>query len=229
MNKSIILLALLLLGIAPIYGGLTLVPTGLSPGDSYHLVFVTSASTTALSTDIDDYNAIVQSAADNSVLASLGATWTAIASTPSVDARDNVGGVGLDLSNSIFTVQDSLVATSEADLFNGSILAPINADELDNTSISAFVWTGSQSGANGLGESGRQLGSTSGNSLIVGSTDFSDDRWMFAGSIFGNSQARLYGISSVLTVPVVPEPSSYLLFGIGLFSLSFYRRTKKSS
>src|SRR5215471_8873092 len=66
------------------------VPPSLSPGDQYRLVFVTSTRRTATSSSIGDYNLFVTNAA-NTVpeLAALGTTWTAIASTATVDARDN--------------------------------------------------------------------------------------------------------------------------------------------
>ena len=36
------------------------VPAGLSPGDTYHLAFVTYETTNATSYNIDDYNSFVQ-------------------------------------------------------------------------------------------------------------------------------------------------------------------------
>ncbi|NNC55452.1 MAG: hypothetical protein HKO07_07010, partial [Pseudomonadales bacterium] len=84
---------------------LVVVPPGLNTGDEYRLAFLTqgwtsgSASTTpgtgirdALATDINDYNAWVTSYAEHDpFLDNLGTTWAAIASTETVDARDNTG------------------------------------------------------------------------------------------------------------------------------------------
>lgn len=65
-------------------------PTGLNPGDQYRLVFATSTTRDATSSNIADYNAFVTGVADSvPELLLLGTTWTAIASTASVDARDN--------------------------------------------------------------------------------------------------------------------------------------------
>jgi len=62
-------------------------------GDKYRFAFITSADTTALSTNIETYNAWVQGLADAStnypIAASNGVTWKAIGSTKSVDAKDN--------------------------------------------------------------------------------------------------------------------------------------------
>ena len=67
MNKSIarILFTLAVVGIAARSDASTLtIPPGLNAGDTYRLVFVTSNTTTATSTNIADYNAFVTSAAD---------------------------------------------------------------------------------------------------------------------------------------------------------------------
>ena len=70
------------LGLAlPAPGGI-IVPPGLNPGDSYHLIFVTSTSRDATSGDINDYHAFVNAAADTSPLSGVpDVNWYAIAST----------------------------------------------------------------------------------------------------------------------------------------------------
>jgi hypothetical protein len=65
-------------------GGIT-APAGLIVGDQYQLVFVSSTVRDASSSDIADYHAHVQSAADAaSIGTGVGVTWKAMASTPSV-------------------------------------------------------------------------------------------------------------------------------------------------
>jgi len=62
----------------------------LNPGDQYRLLFVTNSVTNAESADIAVYNALVAAdAAAVPELDALGTTWTAVASTPTVDAVDN--------------------------------------------------------------------------------------------------------------------------------------------
>ena len=61
-------------------------------GDTYRFAFITSASTTAESSDITTYNTWVQGLADASSLnigTAQGVTWNVIGSTDTVDARDN--------------------------------------------------------------------------------------------------------------------------------------------
>ena len=80
---------LILLGVAgSVSAAPVTAPTGLSPGEQYRLAFMTSTLSTATATDIATYNTFVTNVA-NSVteLADLGTTWTAIASTATVDAR----------------------------------------------------------------------------------------------------------------------------------------------
>ena len=65
-------------------------PTGLSPGDTYHLMFNSSTFTDGLSSNINFYNNFVQAAADAAgVGAGQGVSWRAIASTALIDARVN--------------------------------------------------------------------------------------------------------------------------------------------
>ena len=118
-------------------------PTGLNPGDEYRLVFVTSTSTNAASSNIADYNAVVSSAANGSPeLAALATTWTAIASTSSVDARDNSNtNFTISLGAPIYRLDDTLVASDNSDLWNGSLGAAISLDESANLA-GGQVWTG---------------------------------------------------------------------------------------
>jgi len=68
------------------------VPTGLNPGATYRIIFVTSTMRDGSSGNIADYNSFVTDAANlDAGLAGLGTTWTALASTATVNALDNAG------------------------------------------------------------------------------------------------------------------------------------------
>jgi len=126
-------------------------PPGLSSGDTFHWVFITSTGRNALSSNIDDYNQFVQAAANASSLPVTGvqgiihlgqANWCAIATTKTVDARDNIG----DPSSPIFLLDGNLIASDEADLWDGSINHIINITELMTLYEGhPWVWTGSNS------------------------------------------------------------------------------------
>ena len=67
-------------------------PSGLNNGDQYRLIFVTSTTRDATSTNIADYNNFVAGvAATVPALVGLGTTWTAVVSTPTVAAVTNTG------------------------------------------------------------------------------------------------------------------------------------------
>lgn len=132
----------------------TLVPSGLSAGDIYRLVFVTSTTRDATSTDITDYDAHVQDAADNATI-SIGVgsaigdiDWLAIGTTDTVDAIDHIN-VG---TAPVYRLDGTKVAVNETDLFDGSILASININENEQT-LTAFVWTGSNTDGRAAGTS----------------------------------------------------------------------------
>jgi len=136
-------------------------------GDQYRLVFHTSATTNAMSTDIATYNGWVQGLADASPLnigANFGATWKVIGSTAAVDARDNtstnptVDGSG----HAIFLLDGStLVANDYADLWDGEIQHIINLTE-QGTEWAYWPWTGTEidGTARTGGSSANPLGST---------------------------------------------------------------------
>ncbi|MCP4729099.1 MAG: hypothetical protein GY872_03385 [Roseibacillus sp.] len=155
-----------------------------------------------------DFNADVTTAAGLiTELAALGTTWTAIASTPTVDARDNSDTNPSSTGIPIYTTSGLRIADDNADLWDGSIQNPIMLDDGTSggnltggqRSYSDYTWTGSNT--NGTGASsgdGRQL-STDGN-LRVSRGGRIDSGWISGVSINSADTrgARLYGISDVL-------------------------------
>jgi len=131
-------------------------------GDTYRFAFTSSGLTTATSPDINYYNTFVQNLANASPLnvgAAQGATWKAIASTASVDARDNTStNIAVNGSGEAIYLLDgtTIVATDYAHLWGSggpSVGLPdghtnaINKTELLTTPSNAGttwgdVWTG---------------------------------------------------------------------------------------
>ena len=70
-----------------------LMPAGLSPGDQFRLLFTSSTSRNATSTDIEDYNSFVQNRAANghADIRAYSAGFRVVGCTDAVDARDNTG------------------------------------------------------------------------------------------------------------------------------------------
>ncbi len=73
-------------GFAGVISSVLFVPTGLNPGDTYHIAFITNGAHNALSSDIAGYNAFVQSQAEEAgaITESWGVEWNVIGSTASV-------------------------------------------------------------------------------------------------------------------------------------------------
>jgi len=199
---------------------LVVVPPGLNPGDQYRLVFVTDSTRNATSTNINDYNNFVTNQVTGSALATqlttagfnLGTiTWKAIGSTSATSAKVNTGTDGSQPDVPIYLIDGNKVANNNADLWDGTILTPINRTQSDQPTFQFGVpiWTGSASDGT---TTSNPLGSS--DLVNAGSTFFSSSNWVSDGP-FGNATLlKLYGMSSVLTVPTpavsVPEPSSLL-------------------
>ncbi|MCH7751303.1 MAG: PEP-CTERM sorting domain-containing protein [Planctomycetes bacterium] len=191
-----------------------LVPSGLNPGDTYHLAFVSSTARDSISANIADYDAHVQAAANAAAGGLEAITWRAIGSTATVNAIDHIGILG-----PVYRLDDVLLATSEADLWDGSIAAQLNITEAGTLATPSFgfgaaVWTGTI--PNGLGAGGFQLGVGSGSR--AGNFGQTNSLWVSHLSFSRQGLNPVYAVSTVLTVPI-PEPSTLTLLWLGLLGL----------
>ncbi|MFK7851297.1 MAG: PEP-CTERM sorting domain-containing protein [Akkermansiaceae bacterium] len=203
-------------------------------GDTYRLVFASSARRNATSTDINVYNGFVQGLADSSTLFTGTASWKAIASTQSVNARINTGTTGSAGEAIFLTDGSTIIGTNYGDFWNGHAVGAqdIDLDENGNGfGSNQNVFTGISS--NGSTITDRYLGTTtiSNNSLRVttGQTNpNSTGRWAQQFNANPTSQQRLYGLSDALTIvelpDAIPEPSSIALLGLGGFTLLLRRK-----
>lgn len=111
-----------------------IVPTGLNPGDTYHLAFVSSTSRDGTSTNIADYNSFVQGVANAAGIGSSeNVDWFTIASTSTVDAKDNaVVGV----STPVYLVNGTTkIADGFSDMWDGSLDASPNRSKLKSARL----------------------------------------------------------------------------------------------
>ena len=190
------------------------------PGGQYRLAFTTSTTMEATSSNISDYNTFVTNVAESvPQLAALGTAWTAIVSTPTVDARDNtstnpsIDPVGVP----IYTLAGDLVANSNASLWSGNPIpfAPIATQFGTPFSGEDYVWTGTQ--VSGVGTPGHQLGTSPYPTIGIA---YLGGLWVYEPT-FGvfdepspTTPESFYAISGVLSSPanpVTPEPSSMVL------------------
>lgn len=203
------------------------VPTGLNPGDTYRLAFVTSTTRDATSSDIADYNAFVTAAANTqAALAALSTTWFAIASTRSTDARSTTatdpspaGPTGVP----IFLLNDTKLVDDYDDLWDGFIDVQLNILENGNIGTNILVWTGTQ--IIGLANTVASLGRSA---PSVGLTNRRGPFWIARGDSNSTRSLPLYGLSDILTVDgamvTIPAPGPLYLLALGLFGLGFARR-----
>ena len=185
----------------------SLIPSGLSIGDQFRLLFVSSTTRNAESSDIADYDAHVQSAAvaGHADIRAYSAQFKALASTSSVDARDHTKTTGTGVP--IYYLDGAKVADDYGDFYDGRWATNQPRTEAGNVS-SGGVWTGSDSAgketSSNLGPLG--LGATnSSNSSSIGNPA-SNGRELEGHSAFWQGSARsLYGLSDVFQVGKPPE------------------------
>ena len=200
-------------------------PTGLAPGLQYQILLLTSSGTNGESTSIASYNSFVTQQADLSpTLQALGATWTAVASTPSFNAYQASNTANIP----IYDTHGDLLEPNFPDIFTDTSFVGPLYDEMGTEWEYYYVWTGSEPG----GYSEWPLGGTwTGGGYVAGAgiSGDSDLRWMSGASQFYQYNERLYAISSPITV--TPEPSTLTLLGVGAMGLIGYvwrrRRAKR--
>lgn len=208
---------------------IVLTPPGVSLGEPYHLAFISSATTTAYSHTIADYDKVVQNAAD---VAGVGIgspigdiTWLAMGNTQYVDAIDH-----LSISAPVYLIDGTQIATGSADLWDGTILSAIDTNELGNITSATRVWTGSDISANGTKDPSntRVLGGTGPG---VGIPNATDSGWARAtsppDSLSNGTALPLYAFSAQITA--VPEPSMFIplgLIAVGFVGSYWFSRKK---
>jgi hypothetical protein len=208
-------------------------PAGLTPGEQFRFVFLTDGTTMATSTDIGVYNMFVNTDASaeagggSNVVKYMGVTltWSAIASTSSVNATTNIAQTNTPL----YLSDGSLVATSTetsdptglwSTTATNHLSNPINEDLNQNIGPTRLVWTGTGPDGTGFNPLGATTFPTVGRSIDT------VRRWVaFTGGDETISNP-LYGISQVLTVPgsptVVPEPSTAVVAVFGAVAFLAY-------
>ena len=222
------ILAAAVLGVtASVASAAIVVPPSLSPGDKYHLVFVTSTTRDATSTNIADYNSFVQAAADAAGIGSGdGVDWFAIGSTQTVAAKVNAL---IGATNLVFLLNGTTkVADGYTDMWDTTLDNKINRTELGAT-YSGAVWNGSKDNGDIPTWGGEWLGETPGGTfgdVVAGNANVTNSAWLDTGGQAPSTLLPMYALSEELTVPTVPEPGTMGLLGLASGALLLRRRRK---
>ncbi len=202
-------------------GGSVLVPPGLSTGDEFRVLFLTSTKRDGTSTDIGVYNSFVQAAAaaGHEAIADHSGGFRAVASTAAVDARDNTGTTGEGVP--IYWLGGDKVADDYADFYDGTWDEQANGtdetgSERDITTNLNSAWTGSDNDgtAQSLLGFARSLG---GDGTFFAAAADAGGSGSSSGPLSGKSSRRsnqrsLYALSKVFTVgPQVVSGGSVLV------------------
>ncbi len=218
--KLVKVLTIVLLLIAPSSVRAVVVPTGLNPGDEYHLAFLTAGKRDATAVLIETYNTFVQAEAalnSSDTGTDQGVQWFVIGSTGSVDARVNaVVSAPVYLLDGTTKVADGFI-----DIWDGTIENPIDIDQHLDISLN-LVFAGSD--PNGTKYSPgvpRFLGSTE--TVQLGDPTATDFEWIFdPGADDDTNERSFYALSELLTV--VPEPTVGSLIAFGMLAVLWRRR-----
>ncbi len=220
-RRWLVLLALILwFGMPARGGGIVLqTPPGLSPGETFRFVFITEATTVAISPSIANYNSFVNAQAGGATYDGSVVKWVAIGSTSSESAIKNVG----QTTTPVYLADGKLVTTSTTStgLWSGSLLNPIDED-LTGMGIrtgSTGVWTGTNTNGSA---SAYHLGDFFG--VIIGASTVTNGNWVNDGvwpSDTNFGVFHMYGISEPLTA-AVPEPSTLWMAGPAIVAVAAF-------
>ena len=195
-----------------------LVPSGLSAGDRFRLLFISSTKRDASSADIADYNAFVQAraAAGHTDIQSYNSGFRAVASTPFVDASANTATASSDTTSAIYWLGGPKAADNYNDFWDGSWDHENTPLRDESGSQVTFLstnrpWTGT--GSNRVKHSTAHLGTVTptGSSLQANTGTPGGDP---GGPIDGgaaqraglDTQLTLYGLSQVFEVAASGTP-----------------------
>jgi len=184
-------------------------------GDTYRFAFFTSAKTTAESADIATYNTWVQGLANATTAYDIGAddgaTWKAIGSTATVDARDNTStNPTVETGHAIFLLDGStLIASDYADLWDGEIQNIIDLTE-QGTVSAHWPFTGTYTDGTSVTGKPTSFSPLGGGSDINQGNSSNVTQWIWRTwtSAPVTQELQMYALSDPLVILSDPELAS---------------------
>ena len=189
----------------------SLIPTGLTTGDQFRLIFLSSTKRDGSSTDIATYNTFIQTraAAGHTDIQAYSDGFTVVGCTADVDARDNTGTTGVGVP--IYWLNGNKVADDYADFYDEDWdEEAVNKNELGENGRNT-----NNSGnypITGCDHDGTEYFSGTNRSLALGTDDVtggrpnstSSDHGPLSGAILDSTISRpMYGLSAVFEVAAV--------------------------
>ena len=219
----------LLLGLPSLAQAAFIPPAGVP---EYRLIFITADQIAGTSSSIATYNNFATSeAALNPSLPST--VWTAVASTDSISAVNNIACTPACTNIPIYLVDGTEVAASSTALFNAattSLLAGIGETQ-NGGGLAGYAWTGSFStglpAITAATSTDSTLGSAGGISEygLAGNTDGTA---IDNGSYSNSTSQSIYAISGVIAgSQPVPEPVSASLLAVGGLATGWFGRNRR--
>ena len=204
-----------------VYSDWDLKPSGISGGDQFRLIFLSSTKRDAISSDISDYNTFVQDLAEtgHTAIRPYADGFNVVGCTADVDARDNTATTGTGVP--IYWLNGNKVADDYADFYDGSWDDEANdKNELGtngpNTSNSNnYPFTGCRNNGteNFQGSASRALGNAS--TVVVGrpNSTTSGTAPLIGLAIGPENNRPMYGLSQVFEVIQLPSHTGTLTTG----------------
>ena len=190
-----------------------LIPADLGPGDRFRLIFLTSETRDAASTDIAEYDAFVQGRASDghADIQPYARLFKVLGSTAAVDARDHTETTyaSSDKGVPVYWLGGSRVADDYEDFYDGGWDDEVNRnDETGNGATVAserFPFTGSNH--DGTGKPGTELGS---GTVTAGALADPQPQGPISsqGAQPNTDESPFYGLSPVFTVAAAPTAVS---------------------
>ena len=176
------------------------IPSGISPGQSFRLLFVTSSSFDARG--FGSLNGVATKAAGSNVtLRPFKDEFRILGSTSTVHARDNTGTTGTGVP--IYWLGGAKVADDYADLYDGSWDSRAGKTEFGGN-YTGLVWTGTL--ADGSSGGNNAIGS-GGNVIIYGALNRGPGKELFSSGGAPTTVLPFYALSPVITVQGPPKVS----------------------
>ena len=198
----------------------SLIPTGLSTGDKFRLLFLSSAKRNASSTDIADYNTFIQTraAAGHTDIQDYSADFRAVGCTADTDARDNTKTTytTTDKGVPIYWLNGAKAADEYEDFYDGSWDDEANdknesgTNGLDTSQISNYPVTGcDHDGTENFTGSNlsRALGAAGGTKVGRPNSSNALHGPLSSNAVTGTANTRpMYGLSAVFQVAADTTP-----------------------